>query len=191
MDAETLSRCTGATSANAARFADPLSAAMSFFAIDNPRRQAAFLATVSIESKQLSATEEDLYYKDSARLARLYPRAFKTGDDAMPYVCNAKALGALLYGKYWGRGLLQLTWEANYKRAAEALGRDYLANPDLVKEPSDAALTAAWFWNDKGCNALADGPGMVAITKQVNGPALVQLSERENQYIRALAVLRG
>jgi putative chitinase len=192
MDADTLARCTGAMLADAARFADPLSATMALFAIDSPRRQAAFLATVSIESKKLTATEEDLYYKDAARLARLYGRAFKSGDEAMPYVCNSKALGQKLYdGKWWGRGLIQLTWQDNYKRAGEALGRDYLAYPDIVKEPSDAALTAAWFWNDKGCNQLADSADMAGITRKVNGPAMVHLSERETQYIRALAVLRN
>jgi putative chitinase len=189
---ETLARCTGAILRDAERFADPLSAAMALYAIDNPRRQAAFLATVSIESAKLTATEESLYYKDAARLCRLYPRAFKTGDEAMPYTCNPQALGAKLYdGKWHGRGLIQLTWQDNYKRAAEALGRDYLANPDLVKEPSDAALTAAWFWHDKGCNELADSADMAGITRKVNGPAMVHLSERETQYIRALAVLRN
>lgn len=192
MDVETLARCTGATLTNASIFAGPLSAAMALHAIDNPRRQAAFLATVSIESAKLTATEEDLYYRDSGRLARIYPRAFKTGDEAMPYTCNPKALGEKLYGgKWWGRGLIQITWEANYKRASEALGRDYLANPDLVKEPSDAALTAAWFWRDAGCNELADAGNMTGITRKVNGPALVHLSERENQYIRALDALKG
>jgi putative chitinase len=192
MDADTLARCTGATSADAARFADPLSAAMALFAIDSPRRQAAFLATVSIESAKLRATEEDLYYKDAGWLARLYPRAFKTGDEAMPYVCNSKALGEKLYsGKWWGRGLIQLTWRDNYERASEALGRDYLANPDVVKEPSDASLTAAWFWHQAGCNELADAGNMVAITRKVNGPALVHLADRESQYIRALTALKG
>jgi putative chitinase len=187
---DTLAKCTGALLKDAERFADPLTAAMALYAINTPRRQAAFLATVSIESAKLTATEENLYYKDSARLCRLYPRAFKTGDEAMPFTCNPKALGEKLYGKYWGRGLIQLTWEANYKRAAEALGRDYLTNPDLLKEPSDASLTAAWFWHDKGCNELADSADMAGVTRKVNGPALVHLSERETQYIRALAVLR-
>lgn len=163
---------------------------MALYAIDNPRRQAAFLATVSVESNKLKATEEDLYYKDAARLVRLYPRAFKTGAEATPYVRNPEKLGEKLYGKYWGRGLIQLTWLDNYKKASDALGRDYVNHPELVKEPSDASLTAAWFWHDKGCNAMADACDMTGITRKVNGPALVHLSEREVRYIRALEVLR-
>lgn len=190
MTPETLARCTGSTNDNAARFAGPLSASMALYAIDNPRRQAAFLSTVSVESDHLRSTEEDLYYKDSSRLVRLYPRAFKTGDEAMPYTCNPKALGEKLYQGYHGRGLIQLTWLENYKRAADALGRDYVNHPELVKEPSDAALTAAWFWNDKGCNEMADRGDMTGITRKVNGPALVHLSERELRYIKALEVLR-
>src|SRR4030095_13875565 len=109
MDAEALARGTGAKLDDAVRFAGPLTAAMSLYEIDNPRRQAAFLATVSVESNKLSATEERLYYKDSARLARLYPRAFKSGDEAMPYTCHPKALGPKLYDRQgWGRGVVQL-----------------------------------------------------------------------------------
>lgn len=190
MTPETLARCTGSTNADAERFAGPLSAAMALYAIDNPRRQAAFLATVSVESDKLRSTEEDLYYKDAGRLVRLYPRAFKTGDEATPFICNPKALGDKLYQGYHGRGLIQLTWLDNYKKAANALGRDYVNHPEMVKEPSDASLTAAWFWNDKGCNAMADSSDMTGITRKVNGPALVHLSEREIRYIRAYEVLR-
>lgn len=40
---------------------------------------------------------------------------------------------------YYGRGLVQLTWEANYRSMAKILGIDLLGNPDLALQPEVAA----------------------------------------------------
>lgn len=162
---------------------------MTRFNIDSLQRQAAFLATVSVESAHLSAVEEGLYYRDAARLARIYPRAFKDAKAAEPYTHNTKGLSELLYKGYSGRGLIQLTWRRNYERASEALGYDYVGNPSLVAEPKHAALTAAWYWHDAKCNDPADRGDMTEVTRRVNGPALMHLAERKAQYETALKAL--
>ncbi|GHA27737.1 hypothetical protein GCM10007989_24530 [Devosia pacifica] len=41
----------------------------------------------------------------------------------------------LRYFPYYGRGLVQLTWEENYRKASELYGVDFGANPDLVMTP--------------------------------------------------------
>ena len=151
---EQLASATSAPYGNAKTYHQPLLDGMTRFNIDNLQRQAAFLATVAVESQHLSAVEEGLYYKDASRLARIYPRAFKSMADAEPYARNPKGLGELLYKGYWGRGLIQLTWRRNYERASEALGYDSVGNPALVAEPKHAALTAAWYWYDVNCNEL-------------------------------------
>lgn len=182
MNVEQLAAATGATIANAQRFLKPLLAAMERFQINTPVRRAAFLATVSVESARLTTTEEGLYYRDAHRLARIYPRAFKTPAEASKYVANPKELGQLLYQGYWGRGLIQLTWKDNYKKAGDALGFDYVKNPDLVAQPVHAALTAAWYWQTNGCNEAADKEDMRAVTRLVNGPALMHLDDRIAQF---------
>ena len=159
------------------------------FEITSLQRQAAFLATVAVESQHLSAVEESLYYKDAARLARIYPRAFKNAAAAVPYVRNPQGLSELLYKGYAGKGLIQLTWRRNYERASEALGYDYVGDPSMVSQPKHAALTAAWYWHDEGCNAPADKGDMVEVTRKVNGPALMHLTERQEQYEIALRAL--
>ncbi len=40
---------------------------------------------------------------------------------------------------YYGRGLVQLTWDYNYKAMGALLGIDLLGNPDLALVPSHAA----------------------------------------------------
>ena len=186
---EQLAAATSAPYGNAKVYHQHLLDAMARFNIDSLQRQAAFLATVSVESQQLSKMEEGLYYKDAARLARIYPRAFKSAADAEPYARNPKGLGDLLYKGYWGRGHLGLTWRRNYERAGEALGYDYVGNPALVAEPKHAALTAAWYWHDAKCNDPADRGDMTEVTRRVNGPALMHLAERKAQYEIALKAL--
>ena len=183
-----LAQCTGATLANAARFAAPLAAAMPLHAIDSPRRQAAFLATVAIESARLTAVEEGLYYSSAERLCQVFKRAFPTPAAAQSCVRNPAALSRKVYAGYHGRGLIQMTWLDNYAKASVDLQRDYVGNPARVCEPSDAALTAAWFWTTYGCNAPADRGDMTAVTRIVNGPALMHLGERQSQYLFALGV---
>ncbi len=71
------------------------------------------------------------------------------GDGICTQYCDA---GNVQYpcapGKtYHGRGAIQLSWNYNYGQAAEALGVDILANPDLVATDSELAIsTALWFW---------------------------------------------
>ncbi|ONL99611.1 Basic endochitinase B [Zea mays] len=48
---------------------------------------------------------------------------------------------------YYGRGPIQLTGQANYQQAGDAIGEDLVNDPDLVS--SDAVVsfkTAIWFW---------------------------------------------
>ena len=63
---------------------------------------------------------------------------------------------------------------------------DFVGNPDKLKDPTHAALSAAWFWNDAGCNDPAEDGNMVEVTRRVNGPALMHLKERKAGYERAL-----
>lgn len=57
----------------------------------------------------------------------------------------------LRYYPWYGRGFVQLTWEANYKKAGEKLGRDFLSDPDAVMDASASAkiivvgMMEGWF----------------------------------------------
>ena len=58
--------------------------------------------------------------------------------------------GTCSYGKYYGRGYIQLTHDYNYKAAGKDLYPSepdkLFNNPDLVAKPEDAWKTAEWFW---------------------------------------------
>lgn len=56
--------------------------------------------------------------------------------------------GGCVYGQYYGRGMIQLTWEKNYRDASYGIyGDDRLVrNPDLAATPSGAWRTALFYW---------------------------------------------
>jgi hypothetical protein len=45
----------------------------------------------------------------------------------------------LRYYPWYGRGFVQLTWEANYKKASKKLSTDLISNPNRVMEPEISA----------------------------------------------------
>lgn len=70
---------------------------------------------------------------------------------------------------YHGRGPLQITGRANYRKYGKALGMPFEANPELIAMPAIGILVACKFWDDRGLNALADADDVVGITHKVNG----------------------
>ena len=187
IDNLTLKVETGSTDANAAKYIGGINEAFDRFEINTNDRRAAFLATIAVESMHLAAVEEGLYYSDPARLAMIFPRAFKSSIDALPFIRNPTALSQKLYNGFHGRGLIQLTWQANYKAAGDALGVDFVLSPALLCQPRYAALSAGWFWKTHGCNELADMDDMDAVTAHVNGPAKMALRERQATFEANLA----
>jgi len=178
--------------ATADKWADSLQATCDKFEINTPERIAGFVAQCAHESGMFKSVSEGLNYKVEA-LKALFGRHRISEEDCNKYgridgkqpadqagIANAiyggefgkKNLGNTEYGDgyaYRGRGLIQLTGKANYKKAGDSLGVDLVANPDLVATPEYAALTAGWFWSANNLNALADAKDLLGMTKKVNG----------------------
>lgn len=184
-------------------FAEPLAAACARFDITSRARVAGFIAQCRVESADFTRLEENLNYTRAERILQIFPSRVKSLDDAARLVRNPRAMANRVYagkigngdeasGDGWrfrGRGLKQLTGRANYADAAEALGRPYLEQPDLVAQPVDACLTAAWFWHAAKGNLLADSAQWDAITRAVNGPGMLQADLRRQYAEEALQVL--
>lgn len=190
MTFDDLQKATGSTVADAIKYCDHLEVAMARYGITSLRQRAAFIGgTVAIESLKLSKVEESLYYKDAQRTANIYKRVFH-GNPALaePYLRNSAALGELLYHGYWGRGLIQLTWEENYARYQKESGLPVLDNPNLLLVAEHAADVSGWFWNWKECNGPAEDGDMDTVTELINGPAKMHLAERKAGYELALGV---
>lgn len=90
--------------------------------------------------------------------------------------------------RFRGRGLLQITGRGMYQRCGDALGLPLLEQPDLLLQPEQAVLSAAWFWQSNGLNALADAGDFEAITRRING-GLNGLAERKALWLKAREAL--
>jgi len=88
--------------------------------------------------------------------------------------------------KYRGRGLKQLTGKDNYTAFSKAIGTDFVADPDLLLQPVNAALSAGWFWSANNLNALADNGDVPGMTKRING-GTIGLEQRQALYAKAMA----
>ena len=183
----------GATPSLALVWAEPMAAACALHDITTPARLAALLAQCSHESLQFRRAEEDLFYSSPDRICAVFgPRVTMAEALRKRLARNPIALANCVYAgvngngdeasadgwKYRGRGLIQLTGRENYRSAGVRLGRDYEANPDLVAEHEDAALTAADFWVANGLNVLADHGRIDDITRRVNGRRMLGARER-------------
>jgi putative chitinase len=86
--------------------------------------------------------------------------------------------------KYRGRGYIQLTGKDNYSKFAQTVNDDILNNPDLVASKYPL-LSAAWFWNTRLLNQLADEGSsddvVTKITKKVNG-GVIGLDDRIKHF---------
>lgn len=174
-------------------FVEPLAAACARFDIDTPARIAGFVAQCNVESAGFTRLEENLRWRDAGRLQRYFSsrvhglehaaRLIKAGPEAIANCVYAgkNGNGDEASGDGWtfrGRGLKQLTGLGNYRAAAAALLRPYVEQPDLVAQPEDACLTAAWYWHSVRGNLLADSSQWDALTRAINGPAMDQAALR-------------
>jgi putative chitinase len=161
MTPEDLAACTGASLSRAQRFAPALSAAMAFYGIDTPARQAAFLAQIGHESGGLRFTRE-----------------LWGPTDAQERYEGREDLGNTQEGdgaRYRGHGLIQTTGRANHAKVRDRLRErfadvpDFEAEPERLAETQWACLSAADYWDWKGLNAVADAGDFEKLTRKING----------------------
>jgi putative chitinase len=177
----------------------PLNQVFVKYDLDTPKRQAAFIGQCAVESANFTRLQENLNYS-AQRLTQVWPSRFPNISMAEPYANNPEKLADFVYAgrmgnlqdgdgwKFHGRGLIQLTGRENYANCGSGIGVDLIDNPDLLLTPKYAVLSAGWFFNKKGLNALADTQEYGAMTKRING-GLTGLDERIAKITKALQVL--
>jgi putative chitinase len=177
----------------------PLEEVFAKYDISTPARQACFIGQCAHESGNFKTLQENLNYSAEG-LMKTWPSRFATKEIADQYARQpAKIAGKVYNGRlgntseeeaaqYLGRGLIQLTGKENYGNCGLGIGVDLLADPALLLDPRYAALSAGWFWNKKGLNALADAQDYETMTKRING-GLIGLDDRKAKIAKALSVL--
>jgi putative chitinase len=178
---------------------------MEKFQINTPLRLCHFLAQCGHESGNFKAVNENLNYGAKGLLG-LFKKYFPTEAKAKEYERKPEKIANLIYGgrmgngpeasgegyKFRGRGYIQLTGKDNYSAFDKVVAEDIVANPDLVatKYP---LLSAAWFWNSRKLNELADKGAtdveVTSITKKVNG-GTIGLEDRIKHFKEFYSLLK-
>lgn len=185
------------------QWVEPLNETFARFDISTPLRQAAFIGQAGHESGNFTRLSEGLSYS-AERLMVIWPKRFPNIEIAQKYARNPKALANNVYAnrmgnrdeasgdgfRFAGAGLFQLTGHSNFYHAGQALGEDFVMQPELVKTPRFAALTAGWFWDTHKLNQYADSRDYKTMCRKING-GLIGLIDREKHINHALAVLAG
>lgn len=153
-----------------ALFIQPINETFDRFGITTPIRQACWLANVAVESGSLKYVREIASgeaYEGRRDLGNTEP-----GDGK----------------RFPGRGLPQITGRSNYLACGIALGLDLVAHPELLEEPSPAALSGGWFWQSRNLNRHADADNFWSVCRAWNG-GTNGLDERIRSYIKARSAL--
>lgn len=90
--------------------------------------------------------------------------------------------------RYKGRGPIQLTGRANYRRFGRIIGIDLEAHPEIVGLPSVGLLCGCVYWDDRNLNALADADNLDRITRAING-GVNGLADRRARTAAAKAII--
>ena len=183
------------------KWLDPLNQTFAKYDINTALRQAAFIGQCQHESNNFRTLEENLHYS-ADELMRTWPSRFPSADVAQQYANNPEKIANKVYGgradlgnkedgdgfKFHGRGCIQLTGRDLYERCGEAIGADLINQPQLLVQPHYAAMSAGWFFNKKGLNALADIKDYETMTKRING-GLLGLADRIAKIDKAKEIL--
>jgi len=186
--------------------ADPFNETFERFGILTPIQQAAWIGQCGHECNNFKVLSENLNYR-AETLLKLFALTAKrtwgfTPESAAQYEKQPVKIANRIYGNrmgnrdeasgdgflYRGSGFLQLTGAANFFHAGKALGEDFVRNPDLVRTPKYASLTAGWFWQTHNLNQYADKQDWLMLTKRING-GTIGLEDRKKHIAEALEVL--
>jgi putative chitinase len=176
------------------------------FDISTPARQACWIGQCGHECGNFRIMEENLNYR-AATLLKLFPRTPKrawgfTPEEAAAYEKQPQRIANRIYSnrmgnrdeasgdgfRFRGAGFLQLTGHSNFWHASQALNEDFVMQPELVRTPKYAAMTAGWFWQTHRLNQYADSGDYLTLTKRING-GTIGLEDRKKHINEALHIL--
>ena len=188
--------------------ADAFNETFDRFGISTPVQQASWIGQCGHECGNFKILEENLMYR-AATLLKLFPKTPKrawgfTPEEAAAYERQPQRIANRIYGnrmgnrdeasgdgwRFRGSGFLQLTGHANFYHAGQALGEDFVMQPELVRTPKYAAMTAGWFWQTHKLNQYADRQDFLMMTKKING-GTIGLNDRIKHINHALDILNG
>jgi putative chitinase len=162
-------------------WADAFAAPMEKAQINTPKRCAAFLGQMAVETGGFKAKVENLNYS-AQRLVQVWPSRFPSIEVATPYAHNERALADKVYNgrmgnvvgtddgyNFRGDGPIQLTGRSAHAAFGATVGKTADEVAVWIKTPAGGAASAVWYWTTRNLNPLADAWDIDGITQKVNG----------------------
>jgi putative chitinase len=186
------------------KFLHPLEVAMRRYEITTPKRIAAFLSQIAVESNQLRHTRERWTARKDFQLPGVHRSKFTATNEKEYfehwYGNRTKGLGNTTAEDgytYRGRGAIQITGKANYTRIGKGIGKPLAEHPELLDDPLVDMLASAYFFAVRArllhvadkVNSSDDSSVYSTnfhLTKGVNG-GTNGLNDRLSHYKKALA----
>src|SRR5688572_5636395 len=177
-----------------------LEAARKTSSVTSSRRLCHFMGQIFVETACLTTLEENLRYRDPARLDAIFSAVKGIADAEALIKLGPEAIANRVYAnrngngneasgdgwRYRGSGYKQLTGRRNFRDIGRIVGIDIENNPEMARDPIAAARIAFAYWDACKCSPLADDGDLEAITEKVNGPARLGLLERRAATVRAV-----
>ena len=191
--------CPTLPASQAEQVAPALEQARQQSTVNTPVRLACLMGQLFVESNSFKALEENLNYKDPARLDAIFSSVKGIADAQQLIAKGPEAIANRVYAnrlgngdeasgdgwKFRGSGYIQLTGRANFRR----FGTSAMENtPEMARTVTGAAQLAFAFWEGTGCSPLADKSDVEVITEKINGPAKLALAERQAATTRAMGI---
>lgn len=171
------------------------------FGIDKKEEIAMFIAQCCHESAGFSTYQENLNYSADG-LMKTWPKRFPTRAIATTYMRKPEKIANKVYAdrmcngneasgdgwRYRGRGIKQLTGKYNYQIFEKDTGIKVVANPDILLQPTEAVISACWFWQKNKLDPHAMAKDVLKVTKIINGGTL-GLKERKALFDKLMSIL--
>jgi len=149
-------------------------------------------ATAFHETAQTMQPVRETLAKTDAKAKEILTRAWRAGK--LPGVKTDYWSSG-----YFGRGYVQITHEANYRKAGDKLGLNLVANPSLALDPDIAArilirgMLEGWFTGKKlGDYIAGEDRNFLGARRVVNGTDKASLiTDHAGTFLRALEAARA
>lgn len=158
--------------------------------INTPKRVAALLGQLMVESDNFETTEESLWFRTTTTMSKSFGDRMTSRIDL---VRQPEKLANFVYAdrlgngdeasgdgwRYRGSGWIQTTGKTNFAKVKDATGVDVVKHPDLLREDLvTMTMAAVLHFVNTNCIAFADAGQLENITRAFNGRKMFKAPAR-------------
>jgi len=171
------------------------------FGVNTPKKIAHFLSQCGHESGGFRIKVENMNYS-AGRLMQVWPKRFPTLNKAQLYAYNPQKLANYVYAnrmgngnaasgdgyRFRGRGLMQLTGRAMYKRVGTLVKLPLEDHPEIAEHAERCLQIAGGAWKFDKLDKLSEDAPVEAYTQRING-GQVGITDRKVRFANVIKIM--